>query len=232
MLPPPTDHFTPDAFASLRASYESASSRQRARIVLITSAWEGDGKTTVAVNLGASLARSGRSVALICAEREQHGLERLIGTRADVGLNQVLEGTATLGQAQVATMIKNMTLLPCGRAIEGSGEPMLSRAIESSIGAVAEGSDVVLVDGPAVLSDAEAIGLVSLVDAVLVVIDARRMRARALTLTQRQLERVNADVLGLVFNFVAPSMLRPALVSPLARASHSRASVSEQLTER
>ena len=232
MLPPRTDPSAPDAFASLRASFASVSARQRTGIVLVTSAWDGEGKTTVAANLGASLARAGRGVTLICAEHKQHGLEHLIGTRAEVGLNQVLEGTAPLSQALVPTMVRNLTLLPCGRAPEGTVEPLNSRRIEACFASVAEGSEIVLVDGPAVLADAEALGLVSLVDAVLLVINARRMRTRALTLTQHQLNRVNAHAIGLVFNFVAPSMLRPALVSPLARASHSRAPVSEQLTER
>jgi capsular exopolysaccharide synthesis family protein len=226
LLFPPNPHSAASAaFASLRASFLAASSTQQASIILITSAWPGEGKTTVAADLGVSLARAGRSVTLICACHRKHGLEQLFATTAGVGLKQVLDGTVPLSRALVPTTQRNLNLLTCGRAADGIAEPLRSDAMEACLDALSQGSEFVLVDGPPLLSDAEAAGLVSLVDAVLLVIDARRMRARALTLTRGQLDRVNADVMGLAFNFVAPSMIRPDLVSPprerVSRVDHS-----------
>ena len=68
-----------------------------------------------------------------------------------------------------------------------------------------------VVDGPA-LSDAGAIALCPFVDAVVLVPDARRMRRKVLSLARRQPERAEADVLGIVFNRVTPSMIEADVI--------------------
>jgi hypothetical protein len=57
------------------------------------------------------------------------------------------------------------------------------------------------------------------VDAVLFVVDARHMHARRLAICRRQLDRLNADMLGIVFNRASLSVIKPELSIAAAPSS-------------
>jgi Mrp family chromosome partitioning ATPase len=80
--------------------------------------------------------------------------------------------------------------------------------MRTTLQSLARGSDFVLVDGPA-LSDADAVALLPMVDAVIFVVNARHMRAPALLVARRQLDRVEAPIVGLVFNRATRSVREP-----------------------
>jgi Mrp family chromosome partitioning ATPase len=147
-------------------------------------------------------------VTLVCADPKRHRLERLLSMRADAGLTQVLQGTVPLNKATVPTAVGNLILLPCGRETDRPTELFQSDAMRTTLESLATGSDFVLVDGPP-LGDADAVALLPFVDAVLFVMDARRMRARTFRLARRQLDRAEAPIVGLVFNRVTRSVLEP-----------------------
>ena len=197
-----------EAFVPLRVSLLAVASRREATAFVVTSASAEEGKSTVTANLAIALARAGRRVTVICADPDMHRLERILGARADIGLTQVLDGSVPLSEALLPSKIKNLTLLPCGRATGGDAELSQSNAMEACFDSIRERSGLVLVDSPP-LGDADAVSLLPLVDAVLFVVDARHMHARKLTICRRQLDRVNADLLGIVFNRASPSVIRP-----------------------
>ena len=184
-----------EAFVPLRIGFLAAASRREATAFVVTSASAGEGKSTLTANLAISLARAGRRVTVICADPEMHRLEQIFGARADIGLTQVLDGSVPLGQALLPSRVSNLSLLPCGRATGGDAELSQSDAMEACFDSIRERSGFVLVDSPS-LGDADAASLVPLVDAVLFVVDARHMHARRLAIARRQLDRLNADILG------------------------------------
>jgi len=197
-----------EAFVPLRIGFLGAASRREATAFVVTSASAGEGKSTVTANLAISLARAGRRVTVICADPDMHRVEQILGARADIGLAQVLDGSVPLSEALVPSKIKNLSLLPCGRPTGGDVELSQSDAMESCFDSIRERSGFVLVDSPP-LGDADAVSLLPLVDAVLFVVDARHMHARRLAIGRRQLDRLNANLLGIVFNRASPSVIRP-----------------------
>jgi Mrp family chromosome partitioning ATPase len=200
-----------EAFVPLRVAFLRAVERPRATTILVTSASAGEGKTTIAANLGVSLARSGVPVTCVCTDSRRHRLERLLSTRADIGLTQVLNGSVPLSKALVPTTVTNLTLLPCGLATDGLAELYHEGAGGASFDLIRERPGYVLIDGSS-LEEANLVALVPLVDAVLLVVDANRMRADRLTVAGRQLGRMNAHLVGVVFNRVSRSTMRPANV--------------------
>jgi len=145
---------------------------------------------------------------VICAYSEGHRLEQLFACRADIGLAQVLEGSAPLSQALLPSMVDNVSLLPCGRPTGGDAELSRSRAMQACFDSIRERSGFVLVDSPS-LGDADAVSILPRMDAVLFVVDCRRMHSRRLVVARRQLDRVNADLLGVVFNRANALVIRP-----------------------
>jgi Mrp family chromosome partitioning ATPase len=154
-------------------------------------------------------------VTVICADPEGHRLEQLFACRADIGLAQVLEGSVPLSQALLRSIVGNV--LPCGRPTGGDAELSRSRAMQACfspsrtvrfVDSIRQRSGVVLVDSPS-LGDADAVSLLPLMDAVLFVVDCRRMHSRRLVVARRQLDRLNAELLGVVFNRANTSVIRP-----------------------
>jgi capsular exopolysaccharide synthesis family protein len=207
-----------EAFVPLRIGLLAAASRREATAFVVTGASAGEGKSTVTANLAISLARAGRRVTVICADPDMHRLEQILGARADIGLAQVLDGSVPLSEALLPSRISNLSVLPCGRATGGDAELSQSNAMEACFDSIRERSGLVLVDSPP-LADADAASLLPLVDAVLFVADARHLHARRLVICRRQLDRLNADMLGIVFNRVSPSAIRPDFSIAAAPAS-------------
>jgi capsular exopolysaccharide synthesis family protein len=207
-----------EVFVPLRIGFLAAASRREATAFVITGASAEEGKSTVTANLAISLARAGRRVTVICADPYRHRLEQILGARADIGLTQVLDGSVALSEALLPSKIKNLSLLPCGQPTGGDAELSQSDAMEACFDSIRERSGFVLVDSPP-LGDTDAVSLLPFVDAVLFVVDARHMHARSLAICRRQLDRHNADLLGIVFNRASPSVIRP--VFPIAAAPAS-----------
>ena len=91
------------------------------RTILVTSAYPGEGKSTVVANLGRSLAQAGRSTLLIDADLRRPVLHELLGVQNTGGLSDILRGTAGSTrlhgrQLLQSTGIKGLTLLPAGDA--------------------------------------------------------------------------------------------------------------------
>jgi len=207
-----------EAFVPLRISLLAAASRREATAFVVTSASAGEGKSTVTANLAIALARAGRRVTAICADPDMHRLEQILGARADIGLTQVLDGSVRLSEALLASRISNLSVLPCGRATGGDPKLSQSDALEAFFDTIRERSGFVLVDSPP-LDDADAASLLPLVDAVLFVADARHLHARRLVICRRQLDRLNADILGIVFNRASRSVIKPELSIAAAPSS-------------
>jgi Mrp family chromosome partitioning ATPase len=71
----------------------------RARVIVVSSAVPGEGKSAVAANLAAALASSGQNVLAVSADLRSPTLHEYFGRRHDDGLIQVLAGERQLADA-------------------------------------------------------------------------------------------------------------------------------------
>ncbi|HZK66498.1 MAG TPA: Wzz/FepE/Etk N-terminal domain-containing protein, partial [Chloroflexota bacterium] len=84
------------------------------RALLITSAEPRSGKTTVAVNLAATIARTGQRVILVDANLKNPSLNGYFGTTGKVGLAEVLSNPARLESALLSAGVPGLRVLPAG----------------------------------------------------------------------------------------------------------------------
>jgi Mrp family chromosome partitioning ATPase/capsular polysaccharide biosynthesis protein len=170
------------------------------RIVLVTSASPGDGKTTTSLHLAAAAVRTGQRVLVVDADGRERGLSEALGLpRGGPGRWQQNRKALSDG-----TMLDVLTL--------GGGEDPaallrdfgLRRAIE-----VHDGHDLVLVDSPALLGVAESTVLASQVDGIVVVVN-RGSSMRQAEAVRNRLDLLSTPLLGYVFNRAAQSQRGPA----------------------
>jgi receptor protein-tyrosine kinase len=147
-------------------------------LVVVTSAVDGEGRTTCAINLALSLALEvDTSVTLVEADvRRPQVLERL-GVAGEIGLTDLLaDPDLPLSRALLPTSVPGLSLLPAGtpdaRSHELFAGPGMRRLVSQLIGHRPD--RVVIVDAPALLRSADAGALAALATQVVVVVAAQR----------------------------------------------------------
>jgi capsular exopolysaccharide synthesis family protein len=165
------------------------------RVLLVTSAREGEGKSTIAANLAASIAESGKSVLLIDSDFRRPAIGAIIGVPDGPGI----QGFGSLNRQELAkavvfTEVPNLALLRSGsRGIAPSwflneGAWLVEQAREMA--------DVVIIDTGPLLATIEAATLVPSADAVLLVTRSGRVSRTEARRTTEQLSRLGAMVCG------------------------------------
>lgn len=195
------------AHARLAANISFLPSEQRPRVLAITSALPGDGKTTVSVNLALALSRAGQRVLLVDADLRGGKVASMLQlSERSGGLADVL-GEHISGPDAVLTVSlaggETLDVVVAGRTGQANPAQLLSstRALDFMKWA-RSAYDIVIVDTPPVVSVSDAAMLVPMLDGVMVVARSGTTPREALALAMEQLQIVSAPVVGAVLNDV------------------------------
>ncbi len=142
----------------------------RAQVVAVTSAREGEGKSSTVVGLGRSLVRSGRRVLLIDADLRRAGLSHQLGVTGQRGLTEVLRDHSDFASSIVPGGGDLPDVLPAG---EGDSSPptlLDSLAFEELLDNVRRRYDSIVIDTPPSRQIADGIVVASKCDAVILVV--------------------------------------------------------------
>jgi len=151
-----------------------------ATTVLVTGGREGTGRSTTAANLAVALAQSGRRVVLIDTDVRRPALHLMFDLSRDRGLTNVLLGEHTLAETLAAGAIVNLRVLAAGAQRDGGADLLAGDGLTGLLHELKGQCDVVVLDSPPLLGVADAIGLATHADQVLLVADyGRTTRADA-----------------------------------------------------
>lgn len=186
-----------DAYRTLRGRLELHP--RQPRVVLVSSAAAGDGKSLTAVNLAGALALGGGPVLLLDADLRRPAVHLLVGIDAGPGLAGVLRGTHTLQQAcRRVEEHAGLFVLPAGQVGPDAGDLLATPAWHDVRGVVRASFRYVVIDGPPVGANAEYEWLESACDGVLLVV---RPGHTARAAARRAVDRLGPHrLLGLVWN--------------------------------
>ncbi|MGO8980697.1 MAG: polysaccharide biosynthesis tyrosine autokinase [Streptosporangiaceae bacterium] len=201
-----------DAYRNLRTRVLLAAAGCDARTLLVASPAREE-RATVAANLAAALALSGRRAILVCADLRSGTLHELFSARNDVGLSSNLLGTAELSDAIQQTDVPGLTLLTAGpAAADLAGQ---AQALPKLLQQMQHLADYIVIEAPAVLSSADASALAELAEMVLLVADARQSTRAQVRAAAHELEQAPAVLIGCVLDNLGRRQRLPR-----AQASH------------
>ncbi|SHJ54401.1 capsular exopolysaccharide family [Tessaracoccus bendigoensis DSM 12906] len=190
-----------EALRQLRTNLRFVSVDTPVRSIVVTSPSQGEGKSTIAMQLAALLAESGEPTVLIDADLRRPRVAQLFGIDGAVGLTQVVAGSLTVADALVSTSQPNLSVLPAGRIPPNPSEIVGSKRMADLIAHLSE-THLVIIDAAPLLPVADA-GLVSAVsDGVLLVVQHGKTLREQIALATRNLDNVDAALLGFVMNQV------------------------------
>ncbi|MEJ7845332.1 MAG: CpsD/CapB family tyrosine-protein kinase [Acidimicrobiales bacterium] len=168
------------------------------RVVIVTSAAAGEGKTTTAANLAAVLAEVGKRVLVVSADLRRPRIHALFGRELKPGMVDVFSsgGMVSLDDLELNTSVPGIRLLASG-APTANPAPYLREAA-ALVDAARDLFDFIVVDTAPLLVANDASELTAAADAVLVIARADHTRRSAASHAIQLLQRIDAPVLGVV----------------------------------
>jgi succinoglycan biosynthesis transport protein ExoP len=148
--------------------------RDGSATILVTSAGEGEGRTTTAANLAVALALAGRTVILVDADLRRPGLHTVFGIDNGPGLAEVLAGDAMPAEVLRAGPLPRLRLITAGPSAGAAADLLEGPRLARTLRALQKLCDVVVLDSAPVLSLSDGIALAAMSDHVLLVGDYRR----------------------------------------------------------
>jgi protein-tyrosine kinase len=170
------------------------------KVVALTSAMAGEGKTVTAVNLAlaAARARPEKRILLIDADLRRSQVGKVLGVRSKPGLSELLAGDCEPRDVLRRFTSSTLALIPAGATPEEPTHALASARMKGLLELVRNNFDEVYVDLPPTLPFADAGILAHRADGVLMVIRANNTPMRAVNQALEQLG--GATVLGCVLN--------------------------------
>jgi capsular exopolysaccharide synthesis family protein len=201
---PSVPHAAVEQYRRLAATLHHTKLQKETKVVMITSASPGEGKTLTSVNLALTLSQSyRRSVLLIDADLRRPNVHHLFQLPNVMGLSEGLTSD-TEQKLSLIQVSEYLTVLPAGRPDNDPMSGLTSERMRNILEQAAARYDWVLIDTPPVgfLSDANL--LVAMVDVAIFVVRAGKSPYR---LIQRALDAVGRNrILGVVLNAVAENV--------------------------
>jgi capsular exopolysaccharide synthesis family protein len=190
------------AFQRLRALLTLSNNRVMPRTVLVTSCTSGEGKTTIAVCLGIASISSGQKVLLVDCDFARPQVHRMLDVDNEVGLTDILKGTATVQEAITRAVGSSLSILTVGRSPDGAIDLLNSARMEALLAELKASFDIIILDSaPVQVSNALILG--GLADKTIFVTRREWTTRRKARYSLKQLQLYGADVAGVVFNRAA-----------------------------
>ena len=184
------------------------------QVMMVTSAMQGEGKTTVAGNLAVAEAQAGKTVALIDVDFRRPRIARFFGLDGSIGITSVAARHADLQEAVTrlvigpAGVVKSdqaheaglgvIEVIPAGPVPPAPAEFVRSKAVASIVGAMRQRADIVILDTPPLLPVSDARQLSTLADGVLIVARLDLLRRPMVADLGRALDVLTTRRLGVV----------------------------------
>jgi len=173
------------------------------KVLVVTSALPGEGKSTVSCNLATALAQGGRRVLLVDADLRCSSIDRHLGISKEPGLSNMFATELNkCPHNQPFAKLPNLHVLPAGFRPAGPTEILASAKMQRLLAGWRREYDHIIVDTPPMLPFADALVLSARADGVILVTRSGVSRRKALIRAREVLSRSGANVLGFVLNAV------------------------------
>ena len=191
-----------ESFRNLRTSIVYSRVDKPIRVIAVTSALPGEGKTTTAFCLGRAMAMSGSRAVVVDCDVRRRNINRLLGHEPAVGLMEVLAGKATLDQALVLDSASGAWFLPLARSSFTPKDLFGGQAMSNLLADLKSRFEFVILDTAPVLPVADTRSLAPKADVIVFLTQWRRTPRRAVQTAFELLRSVGADIAGVALTQV------------------------------
>jgi capsular exopolysaccharide synthesis family protein len=210
-----------ESIDSIRTTLMHDAAAKDRRVVLVTSATTLEGRTTVASQLAASLARAGRRTLLIDGDLRHPALHTLFDLPLEDGLCEVLRTEAELDEAVRPTHAEGLWLLTAGNCDLDAIQAMANDQLQPIFEKLRSEFDFIIVDGAPVLGLPDSLIIGQNCDAAILAVLRDSSQVPKIYQAAEQLKAVGVKLIGAVVNGVRSKtdtrVVRPHLAAPRVR---------------
>lgn len=192
-----------EQYKKLRVSILKATEKEFLNTILITSPEIGEGKTLTAINLAVTMAKEvDYTVLLVDTDLKHPSIHKYLGIEAKYGLSDYLMSKVEIPDIMIKTGIGKLIFLPAGTETEDSSELLSSDRMKKLIYELKYryNDRYIIFDSAPLLVTSDTISLGSLVDGILLVMQAAHT---SLKTAEKAISLIKgANILGAVFNNV------------------------------
>lgn len=199
-----------EAYRALAASTRHAASRKNLKVIAVTSALGGEGKTTTAANLAVALAQGGRDVVLVSADLRHPTMHEEFGIENDTGLSDVLSNGARFEDVSSNTAVPGLRVVRSGPIPDDPAALLAGDKVAPFLADVGADADFVILDTAPVLPVADTSILLPACDGTVLVFDARRSDRETVIKARDQIEAAGGMLVGVVYANFDPQSSRVA----------------------
>lgn len=200
------DHISPisEAYRRLRINVIYANPDKAYKVIMVTSATKGEGKSTVAANLAVTFSEAEKSVLIIDLDLRRPTQHKIFGENREPGLTDSLFETVKISDITNTTLAPNVDLITVGKKTPEPASVLDSKRLKQLIDKLSERYDHIILDTAPYGIISDSASLLRLVDGIVVVSRFNVTTKRELSFTLDGLKHLNADVLGIVLNAFDP----------------------------
>lgn len=190
-----------EAFRTLRSAILLSAVDRDPKVLLVTSSFAEEGKSTVAANLAVSFAQRKEKVLLVDTDLRRGTTHLKFGLSNRTGLSSVLAREAGReAYEQPLQDLPSLRVLSRGPIPPNPGEMLASQSMEEILKQWRNEYDRVILDSSPVLAVSDSLSLAPLADNVVILVRSGVTRKKALLRTRDLLRRTGARISGLVIN--------------------------------
>ncbi|SFI26406.1 polysaccharide biosynthesis tyrosine autokinase [Planctomicrobium piriforme] len=193
-----------EAYRSVRTTL-FVSMREDHKVVQVSSAAPGEGKSTTAANLAIAIAQSGKKVLLVDCDLRRPTQHTLFQVPQEVGLTDVLLREIDWQNAVRPTQIENLSLMTAGLCPENPAELLSTGTLQVMLRRAREEYDVVLLDSPPILAVSDPCIISPHADGLLLVVRMKKTKRATVQRVHETLQSHGVQVYGVIANDFQPT---------------------------
>lgn len=195
----PSEHtLLAEAVDGIRTRLLHAARQETRRVVMVTSAIAGEGKTSLASHLAASLARCSHKTLLIDGDLRNPAAHRHFNLSVQPGLAEALRGEMPVEQLLRDTSVAGLSILTAGSSDRRAVQALARDGLQKLLERLKNEYEFIILDACPVLPVADALLLGQQADAVVLAILRNVSRLPAVYEAQRRLASLDIPMLGAV----------------------------------
>jgi protein-tyrosine kinase len=201
------DQLFTEQYKNFCARFEYTVDVRGCKVVAISSAIAGEGKTVSTVNLASNLASTGRKkVLLVDLDLRKSDLAKGLRFPSTPGMVELLEGTAGLDEALRFVIAQGLHVIPSGKRVSNPWGLLSGEKFRIFLQEIRDQYDVILLDTAPMLPVSDTLVLRDLVDGIVLV---HRLGYTPHNLFKQALEDIGEKkLLGVLLNGVEPQSER------------------------
>lgn len=189
-----------ESYNSIRSNILFTGKGEKCPVYAITSADQDEGKTLNSINIAKTMASMGKKVLLVDADMRNSSIGRQLKLRKTTGLSEFLAGIDSKPNFQ--EIDENLCVITAGKVPPNPAELLASEKMNNLIEGAKQGFDYVFIDFPPVGIVSDALAVSDSVVGYIIVVRAGVSKIAREKIAVENLEKVNADICGFIFNAI------------------------------